>query len=62
MHPRDKQDMVKRLTMSGLAVAYKRAGIPFQGPLPNSIVEGKDNITLHYNKITYQNLVGFEVS
>ncbi|XP_013395194.1 sialate O-acetylesterase [Lingula anatina] len=36
IHPRDKIDVAKRLVLSGLAVAYGKSGIKFQGPLPSA--------------------------
>ncbi|XP_048239870.1 sialate O-acetylesterase-like isoform X2 [Haliotis rufescens] len=61
IHPRDKQDVVARLAVSGMSVAYNQQGEVTQGPLPANVQEGKKNFTLMYTeKIKYNNLVGFE--
>ncbi|XP_071115470.1 sialate O-acetylesterase-like [Haliotis cracherodii] len=61
IHPRDKQDVVARLAVSGMSIAYNQQEEVTQGPLPAHVQEGTTNLTLVYTeKIKYNNLVGFE--
>ena len=54
IHPRDKQDVAKRLVLSGLAVAYKQSQIVYQGPLPKLFILyiANDTLKIQYNEDT----------
>ncbi|XP_041350889.1 sialate O-acetylesterase-like [Gigantopelta aegis] len=67
IHPRDKQDVARRLVLSGLSVAYGIKGIDSQGPFPTAFTAHKVHHTLHIEydngniPIDVRNNTGFEV-
>ena len=62
IHPRDKQDVGKRLALAGLAVAYGNTSIVYQGPFPTSGFMN-DTILINYGNSTLEvtGSQGFEV-
>ncbi|KAK3595233.1 hypothetical protein CHS0354_021550 [Potamilus streckersoni] len=67
IHPQDKQDVASRLVLGGLAVAYNKKYVEFQGPFPDMFDFMFQNYTLliRYNagvrKMKYYSRIGFEI-
>lgn len=50
IHPRDKQDVAERLSLSGRAVAYGDSNIDFQGPIPSMFTLNSDHtLTIEFD-------------
>ncbi|XP_060572916.1 sialate O-acetylesterase-like [Ruditapes philippinarum] len=49
IHPRDKQDVAKRLALAGRAVAYKETNLDFQGPIPTSITQMTNKLVIEFD-------------
>ncbi|XP_033740496.1 sialate O-acetylesterase-like [Pecten maximus] len=67
IHPRDKQDVARRLVNASLAVAYHHKDVPYQAPLPSGfkVDTAASTLEIIYNNGTealqLKNNVGFEV-
>ncbi|CAH1799415.1 unnamed protein product, partial [Owenia fusiformis] len=67
IHPRDKEDVGLRLSLSGRAVAYGEQGLKFQGPMVTHITEyiAEKTMVLSFDNgkhpITVRSVDGFEV-
>ncbi|XP_025099666.1 sialate O-acetylesterase-like [Pomacea canaliculata] len=64
IHPRDKQDVAKRLLLSALSVAYSRGPAVTSGPLPMQVTQELDIITLDYGGLwvlRVSSSLGFEL-
>ena len=55
VHYRDKNTTAHRLALSGLAVAYKKTGFRYKGPLPTSHKLDSKTLTI---TIEYDNNIG----
>lgn len=49
IHPRDKQDVAQRLFLSGMQVAYNKGSTAVQGPLPVSVAQEGNYVTVKYD-------------
>ncbi|KAM7413459.1 hypothetical protein PAMA_020720 [Pampus argenteus] len=49
IHPRDKQDVARRLTLGARAVAYNE-DVPFLGPFPSQIMSSKMYVNITYDQ------------
>ncbi|KAM4742097.1 sialate O-acetylesterase [Anableps anableps] len=50
IHPRDKQDVARRLTLGARAVAYGEKDVSFQGPFPKQILLTELTINITYDQ------------
>lgn len=67
IHPRDKQDVSRRLALSGLSVAYNMSLGPFQGPQIAAFYVDIGFFTVGFGfdnavEIEVRNKAGFEVT
>jgi len=65
IHPRTKPDVVYRLSLAGLAVAYGQ-NVEYLGPIASSFVVASDSSTIditysNVSAIEFRNSRGFEV-
>ena len=53
IHPKNKQDVGKRLALWALAKDYGKKDVVYSGPLFEKVshIEGKDSITVHFKKL-----------
>ena len=65
IHPRDKQDVARRLVLGALNVAYHRTSVNFQGPVPTRATIENSTVVLTYKsmgKLKVSKKGNFEVS
>ena len=65
IHPRDKQDVAKRLALAGRAVAYNENNLDFQGPIPTDLTLNGNRLVIEFDHgnsaIEVRKTDGFEV-
>ncbi|XP_046365448.1 sialate O-acetylesterase-like [Haliotis rufescens] len=65
IHPRYKQDVARRLVQAARGVAYKDAGVMYQGPFPKTVADNRERHTMsvmyNYGPIMVNSNNGFEV-
>ncbi|XP_060573099.1 sialate O-acetylesterase-like [Ruditapes philippinarum] len=49
IHPRDKQDVAKRLALAGRAVAYNEKNLDFQGPIPTDLTLTENKLVIEFD-------------